>query len=80
MHEHSLRCFFSLFNFTIFHPFTVNSEEMGFKMIPLGVLQLTDMERKSSRANERKLLFAGSNRILSLGHIVDHGHLLPSHS
>lgn len=30
------------------HP--INSEEMGFKMIPLGVLQLTDVERKSSRA------------------------------
>ena len=30
------------------HP--LNSEEMGFKMIPLGALQLTDVERKSSRA------------------------------
>lgn len=30
------------------HP--LNSEEMGFKMIPLGTLQLTDVERKSSRA------------------------------
>lgn len=30
------------------HP--LNSEEMGFKMIPLGVLQLTDVEKKSSRA------------------------------
>ena len=33
---------------SVSHP--ANSEEMGFKMIPLGVLQLTDMERKSSRA------------------------------
>ena len=30
------------------HP--VNSEEMGFKIVPLGSLQLTDMEKKSSRA------------------------------
>lgn len=30
------------------HP--LNNEEMGFKMIPLGTLQLTDIERKSSRA------------------------------
>jgi LysM repeat protein len=30
------------------HP--VNNEEMGYKMIPLGTLQLTDVERKSSRA------------------------------
>jgi LysM repeat protein len=30
------------------HP--LNSEEMGFKMIPLGTLQLTDVEHKSSRA------------------------------
>ena len=30
------------------HP--LNNEEMGNKMIPLGTLQLTDMERKSSRA------------------------------
>ncbi len=27
-----------------------NSEEMGYKMVPLGTLQLTDVERKSSRA------------------------------
>ncbi|MFA7404163.1 MAG: LysM peptidoglycan-binding domain-containing protein [Pelobacteraceae bacterium] len=27
-----------------------NNEEMGFKMIPLGTLQLTDLENKSSRA------------------------------
>jgi len=30
------------------HP--LNNEEMGHKIIPLGVLQLTDVERKSSRA------------------------------
>ncbi len=30
------------------HP--LNNEDMGFKMIPLGTLQLTDVERKSSRA------------------------------
>ena len=30
------------------HP--LNSEEMGYKMIPLGTLQLTDVEQKSSRA------------------------------
>ncbi len=41
--------------FTIFrkdivvkHP--LNNEEMGFKLIPLGALQLTDVEKKSSRA------------------------------
>jgi hypothetical protein len=30
------------------HP--LNNEEMGFKMIPLGTIQLTDVESKSSRA------------------------------
>jgi LysM repeat protein len=30
------------------HP--LNNEEMGYKMVPLGTLQLTDVERKSSRA------------------------------
>jgi len=30
------------------HP--LNNEEMGFKLIPLGALQLTDVEKKSSRA------------------------------
>lgn len=30
------------------HP--LNNEEMGYKMIPLGTLQLTDVERKASRA------------------------------
>jgi LysM repeat protein len=30
------------------HP--LNSEEMGFKILPLGTLQLTDVEQKSSRA------------------------------
>lgn len=30
------------------HP--LNSEEMGFKVMPLGTLQLTDVEKKSSRA------------------------------
>ena len=41
---------FSIFlkDASVSHP--VNNEEMGFKMIPLGVLQLTDIERKSSRA------------------------------
>jgi LysM repeat protein len=41
--------------FTIFrrdiavkHP--LNNEEMGYKLIPLGALQLTDVEKKSSRA------------------------------
>ena len=33
---------------SIKHP--LNNEEMGYKMIPLGTLQLTDVERKSSRA------------------------------
>ncbi len=41
--------------FTIFRKDTVvkhplNNEEMGFKLIPLGALQLTDVEKKSSRA------------------------------
>jgi len=41
---------FSLFrkDALVNHP--LNNEEMGFKMIPLGTLQLTDIERKSSRA------------------------------
>ena len=30
------------------HP--LNNEEMGFKLVPLGALQLTDVEKKSSRA------------------------------
>lgn len=30
------------------HP--LNDEEMGFKLVPLGALQLTDVEKKSSRA------------------------------
>ena len=30
------------------HP--LNNEEMGFKLLPLGALQLTDVEKKSSRA------------------------------
>ena len=33
---------------SVSHP--LNNEEMGYKMIPLGALQLTDVERKSSRA------------------------------
>ena len=33
---------------SVSHP--MNNEEMGNKMIPLGALQLTDVERKSSRA------------------------------
>ncbi len=33
---------------SVSHP--LNNEEMGNKMIPLGTLQLTDVERKSSRA------------------------------
>lgn len=41
---------FSIFlkDIAVKHP--VDSEEMGYKMIPLGTLQLTDVERKSSRA------------------------------
>lgn len=41
---------FSIFfkDVSVSHP--LNNEEMGFKMIPLGALQLTDVERKSSRA------------------------------
>lgn len=33
---------------SVSHP--INNEEMGFKIIPLGTLQLTDMEQKASRA------------------------------
>lgn len=41
---------FSIFrkDVSVSHP--LNNEEMGFKMIPLGALQLTDVERQSSRA------------------------------
>ena len=41
---------FSIFRMDVpvVHP--LNNEEMGNKMIPLGILQLTDVERKSSRA------------------------------
>jgi LysM repeat protein len=41
---------FSIFrkDASVKHP--LNNEEMGYKMIPLGTLQLTDVERKSSRA------------------------------
>lgn len=41
---------FSIFrkDISVKHP--LNSEEMGFKIISLGTLQLTDVERKSSRA------------------------------
>src|SRR6185369_2392218 len=41
---------FSIFykDVSVIHP--LNNEEMGNKMIPLGTLQLTDVERKSSRA------------------------------
>ena len=41
---------FSVFrkDVSVKHP--LNNEEMGFKIIPLGTLQLTDVERKSSRA------------------------------
>lgn len=41
---------FSVFlkDIAVKHP--VDSEEMGYKMIPLGTLQLTDVERKASRA------------------------------
>jgi len=41
---------FSIFrkDVSVTHP--LNNEEMGNKMIPLGTLQLTDVERKSSRA------------------------------
>jgi LysM repeat protein len=41
--------------FSIFHKdaavkHPLNNEEMGFKLVPLGALQLTDVEKKSSRA------------------------------
>lgn len=41
---------FSIFrrDVSVKHP--LNNEEMGFKTIPLGTLQLTDVERKASRA------------------------------
>ncbi len=41
---------FSIFrkDASVKHP--MNNEEMGFKVIPLGTLQLTDVERKASRA------------------------------
>jgi LysM repeat protein len=41
---------FSIFrkDVSVKHP--MNNEEMGYKMIPLGTLQLTDVEKKSSRA------------------------------
>lgn len=41
---------FSIFHkdASVKHP--LNNEEMGFKTIPLGTLQLTDVERKASRA------------------------------
>lgn len=41
---------FSVFrrDISVKHP--INNEEMGYKMIPLGTLQLTDVEQKSSRA------------------------------
>jgi hypothetical protein len=41
---------FSIFlkDIVVKHP--LNNEEMGFKLIPLGALQLTDVEKKSSRA------------------------------
>jgi hypothetical protein len=41
---------FSIFlkDIAVKHP--LNNEEMGFKLIPLGALQLTDVEKKSSRA------------------------------
>jgi len=41
---------FSIFHkdITVKHP--LNNEEMGFKLVPLGALQLTDVEKKSSRA------------------------------
>jgi hypothetical protein len=41
---------FSIFrkDVAVNHP--LNNEEMGFKMIPLGTLQLTDVEHQSSRA------------------------------
>jgi hypothetical protein len=41
---------FSIFlkDIAIKHP--LNNEEMGFKLIPLGALQLTDVEKKASRA------------------------------
>ncbi|HEY5522734.1 MAG TPA: LysM peptidoglycan-binding domain-containing protein [Desulfuromonadaceae bacterium] len=41
---------FSIFrkDVSVSHP--LSNEELGYKMIPLGTLQLTDVERKSSRA------------------------------
>jgi LysM repeat protein len=41
---------FSLFRKDVLVNHPLNNEQMGFKMIPLGTLQLTDVERKSSRA------------------------------
>jgi hypothetical protein len=41
---------FSIFRKDIAVKHPLNNEEMGFKLVPLGALQLTDVEKKSSRA------------------------------
>ncbi len=41
---------FSIFRKDVAVKHPINGEEMGYKIIPLGTLQLTDVEKKSSRA------------------------------
>lgn len=41
---------FSVFRKDVAVKHPLNNEEMGFKLVPLGTLQLTDVEKKSSRA------------------------------
>jgi hypothetical protein len=41
---------FSVFRKDVVVKHPLNNEEMGFKLVPLGTLQLTDVEKKSSRA------------------------------
>ncbi|MDD2897219.1 MAG: LysM peptidoglycan-binding domain-containing protein [Desulfuromonadaceae bacterium] len=41
---------FSIFSRDVVVKHPINNEEMGYKLIPLGSLQLTDVEQKSSRA------------------------------
>ncbi|HIJ87993.1 MAG TPA: LysM peptidoglycan-binding domain-containing protein [Desulfuromonadales bacterium] len=41
---------FSIFRKDVAVKHPLNNEEMGFKLVPLGALQLTDVEKKSSRA------------------------------
>ncbi|NTW98372.1 MAG: LysM peptidoglycan-binding domain-containing protein, partial [Geobacteraceae bacterium] len=53
---------FSIFlkDTSVNHP--LNNEELGYKMIPLGTLQLTDVEKKASRA-----IITASSREISSG-------------